>query len=98
MSTNDSNVPRSVELRRRLDASRARLDASIEVLSRRAEQNKDPVVLMKRHPLLITAAGVALGYVLVRRPRWLLEGVRRVGAAALPVITSTVMASLGSDR
>jgi len=94
----ETREARSAELRRRLDASRAKLDASIDVLSRRAERNSDPLQVMRNHPVAAAAVGLALGYVLVRRPRWLVEGVRRIGTAALPVITSTLLGSLGSEK
>ena len=72
------------EIRASLAEAKEHLSKDLEALDTHLHRDFTPQAIVGRHPLLFTAAGVAVVLLLVTRPTILKRGVTRVAEAGMP--------------
>lgn len=79
------------QIRKSLHETRKRLDRDLCELEDRAEDSLSPKNVLSRHPVLITAAGVVVGLLVVRNPAMVGRMLTRIAQASAPFLVRAVL-------
>lgn len=79
------------QIRKSLHETRKRLDRDLSELEDRAEDRLSPKNVLTRHPVLITAAGVVVGLLVVRNPAMIGRVLTRVAQASAPFLVRALL-------
>jgi hypothetical protein len=79
------------DIRASLWETRNRLDHDLEELDVRLHQSLSPRAIFARHPALFGIAGAAVGFLLVRHPALLGQGLLRAAQLSAPLLVKALL-------
>lgn len=81
------------QIRSSLERTRHQIESDLTTLGERLEDSLSPVNLVRRHPVLVAAAGAVAGFLIMRRPATLLRTMGRLAGWGAPLLLSALLRS-----